>query len=162
MDMYVYRRNLKCFRLVVCRYVYVCEGECYACVHDVCEGGVCVCDGHLVGTVKENAMIKFNSLVRSGRNGVKEITTGEMTVGETMVACEGVALTAGGAMCWGLWSAIGTKAAAGGLLAGYCALSVIVGKASVVVGPALVVGAIGKAFVRGAYEQLQTELKVQD
>lgn len=94
-------------------------------------------------------MIKIKSLVKSGRNGVKEITTGEMTYGEKLTAAGGVGAAIGGAIDIGIGALITGKNAV---------IFASVGKFYLVGGTVVAGGALGKAFLRGFVEQLKTEL----
>lgn len=75
-------------------------------------------------------VVMNNKFKRSVCNGVKEITTGDMTDGETTHAVCGVAVATGGVIA----ALLGSKVA-------------------MVVGAVMVGGAVGKAFTRGFSEQ---------
>lgn len=94
-------------------------------------------------------MINVKSVVVGMRDGVTEITGGDMTKGEQTVALAGGVCVAQAAVCIPAWGYVAGAAKAGTVLAGGAGILVTMFKVQAVIGAAALVGAGGKAFGRG-------------
>lgn len=96
-----------------------------------------------------------NSAVRDGVIEVRD----DMTEGEKVALIGGGVCVAQAGVCIPLWGYVAGAAAKGTILAGAAGVLVTIFKVQAVAGAAAMVGGVGKAFVRGAVEGYQHEMR---